>query len=67
MINGTYFISLMLVIPVISAISYFFRHFKETSIGMSLVTLLFTTIVFTFNSGTDSDFYLNNINRYILI
>ena len=67
MINGTYFISLMLVIPVISAISYFFRHFKETSIGMSLVTLLFTTIVFTFNSGTYSYFYLNNINRYILI
>ncbi|MCL4357152.1 MAG: hydrogenase 4 subunit F [Candidatus Thermoplasmatota archaeon] len=67
MISGTYFISLMLVIPVISTISYFFRHFKEISIAMSLATLLFTAIVFTLNSGTYSYFYLNNINRYILI
>ena len=67
MINGTYFISLMLVIPVISTISYFFRHFREISIAMSLATLLFTAIVFTLNSGTYSYFYLNNINRYILI
>ena len=66
-IDGTYAIVLMLSIPVISGISYFFRHFREISIAMAFITLLFTSYVFLFNTGTYSYFYLNNINRYILI
>ncbi len=67
MIGGTYVIIIMLAIPVLSGISFFFRYFREISIAMALATLLFTTLVFTLNSGTYSYFYLNEINRYILI
>ena len=66
-ISGTYSIVIMLSIPVISGTSYFFRHFREISIAMSLITLLFTAGVFLLNSGTYSYFYINDINRYILI
>ncbi len=52
MIGGTYVIIIMLAIPVLSGISFFFRYFREISIAMALATLLFTTLVFTHNSGT---------------
>ncbi len=67
MIYGTYLMIIMLAIPVISVVSYFFRHFREISMGLALTTLFFTLLVFMLNSGTYSYFYLNNINRYILI
>ncbi|MHB1492811.1 MAG: proton-conducting transporter transmembrane domain-containing protein [Thermoplasmataceae archaeon] len=65
--NGFYLIMLMLSIPAISGGAYFFRHFRGISIATSVGCLITTSVVFMLPSGIFSYFYLNDINRYLLI
>ncbi|MHB8553484.1 MAG: hypothetical protein ACYDAO_07885 [Thermoplasmataceae archaeon] len=66
-ISGYLWISILLSIPAISSGVYLLKHFKAASIIASLVTVFLSAKVFLLPSGVYSYFYLNGINRYILI
>ncbi len=66
---NTVYISIILImfLPAAGILAYFLKMFKEISTGISIMTLILSLYVFSAHSDTYSYFYLNNINRYLLI
>ena len=67
MVSGNIWILFLLLVPALSGVMYFSGHFRIISIITSTATSLLSIVVFLLPSGIYSYFYLNGINRYILL
>ncbi len=66
-VSGYTWILVLLLVPALSGVMYFSKHFRAISVIASLATGLLSGVVFLLPSGIYSYFYLNSINRYILL
>ena len=66
-VSGYIWILFLLLVPALSGVMYFSGHFRIISIITSTATSLLSIVVFLLPSGIYSYFYLNSINRYILL